>query len=171
MQTFYTVKDAKALSKSIITANPDLQVTSFFEEQLDKVFDELSSKYSDDAKFKLSREMLEGMISTISEMTKKSDSSTDSSSKSDKNSSSSKRKVKILYTVLEEDCSDDDCELVGDMIAKDTYKVLIKKLHKAIGHMMIGRHGKGHFFKSNEKLDDMLTDIEAIKTGNFYLID
>ena len=48
MQTFYTVKDAKALSKSIITANPDLQVTSFFEEQLDKVFDELSSKYSDE---------------------------------------------------------------------------------------------------------------------------
>lgn len=168
MQTFYTVKDARALSHSIITANPDLQVTSFFEEQLDRVFDELTSKYSDDAKFQLTREMLEVMITTISEATKKTESTTSSSSKSDK---SGKRKVKILHTVIEEDNSDDDSELVGDMMAKDLYKTLIKKLHKAISNMMIGRQAKGHFFKSNEKLDDMLTDIEAIKSGNFYLID
>ena len=168
MQTYYTVKDARALSHSIIIANPDLQVTTQFEKQLDSVFDELS-KYSDDAKFQLNREMLERMITTISEAAKKTESTTNTSPS--KSTSDNKRKVKILHTVIEEDNSDDDSELVGDMIAKDLYKTLIKKLHKAIGHMMIGRHAKGHFFKSNEKLDDMLTDIEAIKSGNFYLID
>jgi hypothetical protein len=168
MQTFYTVKDAKALSRKIISANPKLQLNDSFEKQLDQVFEELSSKYSDDAKFQLNQEMLEGIITSISEFTTSTDSS---SNKSDKSSSSGKRKVKILHSVTEEDNSDDDAEIVGEVIAKDIYKTLIKKLHKAISHMMIGRQAKGHFFKSNEKLDDMLTDIEAIKSGNYYLID
>lgn len=54
MQTFYTVKDAKALSNSIIDANPKFKSNSAVVKQLDQLFDELIRKYGDDVEFKMS---------------------------------------------------------------------------------------------------------------------
>ena len=78
-------------------------------------------------------------------------------------SGSSKRKVKILFPIQEEDQN-------KSSVDKEAYKNICKQCHSNLKEMKIGV-SSGRGFIALSKLNELIEDIEALKTGNFIVID
>ena len=78
-------------------------------------------------------------------------------------SGSSKRKVKILFPIQEEDQS-------SSSVDKEAYKNICKQCHSDLKEMKIGV-SSGRGFIALSKLNELIEDIEALKTGNFIVVD
>ena len=77
-------------------------------------------------------------------------------------SESSKRKVKILFPIQEENH-------LKVSIDKESYKNIFKKVHSDIKEMKIGVNSRGII--ALPKLKELIEDIEALKTGNYILVE
>ena len=77
--------------------------------------------------------------------------------------SNGKRKVKILFPIQEEDQSQ-------STVDKEAYKNICKQCHSDLKEMKIGV-SSGRGFIALPKLNELIEDIEALKTGNFIVID
>ena len=97
-----------------------------------------------------------------------------------------KRKIRLLYSIkevsepvcIESDSEDDsDVEQPVDLIPEEHEHVMedkkvlsiVKKLHKHLRWHAISR--KSRFFESPDRLDDVVADINAIRNGNYILVD
>jgi hypothetical protein len=78
-------------------------------------------------------------------------------------SGSNKRKVKILFPIQEEDQS-------SSSVDKEAYKNICKQCHSDLKEMKIGV-SSGRGFIALPKLNELIEDIEALKTGNFIVVD
>ena len=145
---------------------------------LNSIFEEMQGKYSNSDQVKISKQSLKDAVKKICQLATKYHYATlaspcPSASRSKKNSHGKKRKEVLLSSIREEKPSDDDdsCECDGVKMPNDEVKALAKKIHKCISYMRIGSKGRGPFLKSPNQLDLILSDIDAIRTGNYDLID
>ena len=77
--------------------------------------------------------------------------------------SNGKRKVKILFPIQEEEQSESSVD-------KEAYKNICKQCHSDLKEMKIGV-SSGRGFIALPKLNELIEDIEALKTGNFIVVD
>ena len=71
-------------------------------------------------------------------------------------------KVKVLYTITEEDSAIEIIEV------RKEYIQIIKKAVKSIKNLKLDQK---YFFISKKKLKEVVKDIYAIKTGNYEIVD
>lgn len=71
-------------------------------------------------------------------------------------SSDSKKKIKILQPLQEEGYE--------KTVSRDAYKQVFKRCHQDLKEMRIGKQSKGNFFKSAEKLNFIIEQLNEIKS-------
>ena len=176
MEPNYTLADAKACASRLIQDNLEKSCQGSVEGKLAILFAELQDMFGEATSVKISRESLEKNVMALCKLVTEEESRDKQSSRSSSSqpkSSKKKRKEILLHQIVEETPSDDEnsCEIDGDVIKNKNYSSLVKKLHKNLSNMKIGRESKGSFLKSPAKLHDLLDDILALKAGDYYLID
>ena len=176
MEPNYTVADAKTYASRLVQANLEKSCQGSVEGKLAIMFAELQNMFGEATSVKISRESLEKNVKALCKLVTEEESREKQSSRSSSSktkSSKKKRKEILLHQIVEETPSNDDnsCEIDGDVIGNKNYSSIVKKLHKNLSSMKIGRQSKGSFLKSPAKLQDLLDDILALKAGDYYLID
>lgn len=66
-----------------------------------------------------------------------------------------KKKIKILQPLQEEDFE--------KSVSREAYKAVFKRCHQDLKEMRIGKHSKGQFFKSGQKLHLIMSHLRQIR--------